>query len=155
MFKAMRRADRAMGREETFAVLEKGQYGILSTIGANGYPYGIPLSFAVMKGKIYFHCAVNAGHKIENIQFNFKVCFTVVADTEVLPDLFSVKYRSVVVFGTAREVFGETKQTALVSIVDKYSSTFKEIGLEKIAKQSEQVSIFEISIDQITGKARR
>ncbi len=155
MFTKMRRSDREMPVEETWEVLAGAQYGILSTIGANGYPYGVPISFTVMESKIYFHCAANVGSKVENIRFNPKVCFTVVCDTEVLPEMFSTRYRSAVAFGTAREVFGETKQAALEAVVDKYSSAFKEKGLAKIAAQFEQINIFEINVDHITGKARR
>ncbi len=33
--------------------------------GEDGYPYGVPVNYVVDKDKIYFHCAKDAGHKVE------------------------------------------------------------------------------------------
>ena len=55
MFAEMRRQDRKLTREEAETILRDGQYGILSTTGEDGYPYGVPVSYAYENGKIYFH----------------------------------------------------------------------------------------------------
>ena len=41
----LRRKDRAITKEEAITLLNKGEYGILSTVSENGNPYGIPLSY--------------------------------------------------------------------------------------------------------------
>ena len=63
MMKEMRRKDRQLSLEDTLAVLEQGEYGILSTTCKDGTPYGVPVSYAYSNGCIYFHCARNAGLK--------------------------------------------------------------------------------------------
>ena len=43
--KKMRRKDRAITEEEIIALLNKVEYGVLSTVSENGKPYGVPLNF--------------------------------------------------------------------------------------------------------------
>ncbi|HRU42660.1 MAG TPA: pyridoxamine 5'-phosphate oxidase family protein, partial [Candidatus Diapherotrites archaeon] len=125
MFREMRRQDRKTDNEKAAAILAAGEYGILSTVGDNGYAYGVPLSYAYSKGSIYFHSAT-VGHKLDNIKHNDKVSFCVVGATEVIPEDFGTKYESVIVFGKASEIYDEEKQEALMTIIKKYSSDFIE-----------------------------
>lgn len=153
MFPEMRRRDREISREEIDAILAKAEYGTLSTIGSNGFPYGVPLNFAFMDGAIYFHCALNVGCKVENIKNNPNVCFSVVGYTEPLPDKFATAYESVIIFGTAKEVEADIKKAALVKLIEKYSSDFMDAGLQYIDKLIDKTAVFEISVERATGKA--
>ena len=94
--KELRRKDRAITEEEAVALLNKAEYGVLSTVSENGKPYGVPLNFCVINHCIYFHCAVE-GQKIDNIKQNKSVSFCAVGNTEILPDKFGTKYESVIV----------------------------------------------------------
>ena len=85
MFDEMRRGDRRLSNLETESILSAGEYGVLSTVGEDGYPYGVPVNYIYRNGRIYFHCAALQGKKLKNIQFSDKVCFTVVTQAEVLP----------------------------------------------------------------------
>ena len=76
MFKEIRLKDRATKNEKTIEIIEKGSFCVLSTIGDDGYPYGVPLNYTYFDNCICFHCA-QEGHKIENINFNNKVSFRV------------------------------------------------------------------------------
>ncbi|WP_460294043.1 pyridoxamine 5'-phosphate oxidase family protein [Clostridium tertium] len=109
MFKEIRRKYRKVEPSEAIDILKKCEYGILSTVDENGYPYGVTLSYVYANDSIYFHSAVE-GHKLENIKNNDKVSFCVVGQTDVLPDKFSTKYESVVIFGRAKEVFEDEKK---------------------------------------------
>ena len=42
MNEKMRRKDRETTEERAYEILKNGEYGILSTIGEDGYPYGVP-----------------------------------------------------------------------------------------------------------------
>ena len=66
MNREMRRNDRQLNTEDTLSILEQGEYGILSTVSADGIPYGVPVSYTYFNQCIYFHCAKNAGLKLEN-----------------------------------------------------------------------------------------
>lgn len=45
MNEKMRRKDRETTEERAYEILKNGEYGILSTIGEDGYPYGVPGKF--------------------------------------------------------------------------------------------------------------
>lgn len=42
----MRKKERRLQDEETRALLRTGEYGVLATIGQDGQPYGVPMSYA-------------------------------------------------------------------------------------------------------------
>jgi nitroimidazol reductase NimA-like FMN-containing flavoprotein (pyridoxamine 5'-phosphate oxidase superfamily) len=150
----MRRKDRLITNAETSSILEKGEYGILSTVSSNNEPYSVPLNYFLIDECIYFHCAID-GRKINNINNNPKVSFCVVGETEVLPDKFGTKYESCIVEGLASELFGEEKQWALEGLIHKYSGNFFSEGLKYIEKLKDKTRVFKISIESISGKARK
>lgn len=151
--KEMRRKDRQLSTAEAQEILVRGEYGILSTVGADGCPYAIPVSYAYENDTIYFHCAKGTGLKVENMSHQPKVCFTVVGNTEVLPEKFSTKYESAVVFGTAREA--DDKRIGLTLLQEKYSPDFAELGKQHIESSFDHVEVYEIHAEQVTGKGRR
>ena len=149
----MRRKDRQIYDDLVTEILEKGEYGVLSVMGENGYPYGVPVNYAYHQDSIYFHCA-KTGHKLDAIKLSEKVSFCVVTDTELIPEDFSTKYKSVIAFGNAKEIDGDEKKRALFRLVEKYSPTFKDEGREYVDKEESGTIIVKISIDHVTGKAR-
>ncbi len=153
VFTEMRRIDRKLTETEAIEILERCEYGILSTIGEDGYPYGVPVSYVMSSNKIYLHAAKGVGKKFTNIQNNPKVCFTVVGNTEVLPSQFGTKYESVIIFGEAKVL--QDKCSALEKMVEKYSMEYKEAGAKYIDAAMDKVDIYEITIEFISGKARR
>ncbi len=149
----MRRSDRKLAKEEAKQILMQGEYGVLSTIGEDGFPYGVPLSYAFDGEKIYFHCAANAGYKLENLDFSNKACFTVVGKTQVMPEKFSTRYESVIVFGTVMPA--SDKLAALELIRAKYSPDFEEQGKKYAEAAETKVAAYELQILEFTGKARK
>lgn len=153
MFKEMRRKDRELTKEDIENILLQGEYGTLSMIGDNGYPYCVPLSYVYYKESIYFHCA-HEGYKLQNIKENHKVAFNVVVDTEVLPGKFSTRYKSVNIFGKATKVEGDEKEAVLLNLIEKYSRDFFEAGKKYIASAKDSTTVIKVSAEHITGKGR-
>ncbi len=154
MFKEMRRKDRALETDDALEILTKGEYGILSTIGENGYPYGVPINYVYYNNIIGFHCAIE-GQKLENLGQESRVSFTVVGDTNPLPEKFSTNYESVIVFGRAEESSEDEKKEILIELIKKYSPDFLDKGKDYVNKSSKHSKVFKINIDHITGKARK
>ena len=150
----LRRKDRAITDDEAIAILNKAEYGVLSTISPDGKPYGVPLSFCIIDNCIYFHCAIE-GRKIDNIEKNNSVSFCAVGNTEILPNKFGTKYESVIVSGEVVEIFDDNKQIALEGLLKKYSSNYFSKGLEYIETLKTKTRVFKISITHLSGKARR
>lgn len=150
----LRRIDRALPAPDAEQLLLHGEYGVLSTVDPQGQPYAIPLSYAYRGGSIYFHCALN-GHKLDNLTSNPRVCFCVVGRTELLPAQFATRYESVLAFGTASEINGEERLNALRWLLEKYSPAFLAEGENYIEHHDAATRVIKISIDQLSGKARR
>jgi len=150
----MRRIDRKMDEVQTMELLERGEYGVLCLIDPDGLPYGVPMNYALVNGNIYVHAAVE-GKKLRCVEKNANACFTVVGDTEVLPDKFSTRYESVMVFGRASTVEpSEEKDAALLALVRKYSADFIEQGIAYINSSKIKTSMIRIVPKEITGKKR-
>jgi len=154
MRKNMRRMDRAIPEPEARDILHNAEYGILSTLSVDGQPYGVPLSFSYTGDAIYFHCALE-GQKLENMKAHARVSFCVVGKTEVMPDKFGTRYESVIVQGTAAEVFGDEKQRGLLELLKKYSAGFIQEGLHYIDNVSGKARVYKIIVTSMTGKARK
>ena len=147
----MRRKDKEMGREDAIKLLSECEYGVLSTVGNDGQPYGVPLNYAYKDNCIYFHCTLT-GHKIDNIENNPKVSFCVVGDTKVLPSEFSTDFVSAVAFGVASEVQGTERYDAFILILEKFSPDFMEEGKKFIEKFHKATKVIKIEIQHISGK---
>jgi len=152
--KSIRRSDRKITIQEAKKVLENAEYGVLSTVGNDGQPYGMPLSYAYKNNSIYFHCALS-GQKLDNIESNAKVSFCVVGKTKVLPDKFGTEYESAVVFGVVSEVKGTERRDALLWLLEKYCHDFIEEGKQYIEQKNKATRVFKVEIRHISGKARR
>lgn len=150
----MRRSDRQMTDEKALKLLSEAVYGMLNTIGDDGYPYGVPVNHAVADGKIYFHCATE-GKKLRNLNFSPKASFVVVGQNEVLAEKFSMSYESAMAFGTASEVTEkEAKIKALMLLVKKYSPDFEAAGDEYARRAVDKTRIYQIDIEHLSGKER-
>lgn len=153
MNREMRRNDRQLTEQEATQILERGEYGILSTVCTDGTPYGLPVSYAYQDGVIYFHCAKDVGLKIENITAQPKVCFTVVDQTEVLPEAFATRYESAIAFGAAQKALDKRK--GLILLQEKYSPDYSETGAKYIEQNLDRVAVYEIRVESLTGKGRK
>lgn len=153
IMKMMRRVDRKMEDGAAFELLKNGEYGILSTCGEENQPYGVPVSYVVIDNSIYIHCAM-VGSKIDNINANSKVSFTVVGKTKVLQDKFSTEYESVIVMGTASIASEDERTEPLLEFINKYSHEFLKEGREYVERAKNKTNIIKIKIESITGKHR-
>lgn len=151
--KAMRKINRQMSDFEALELLNKGEYGILSTCGKDNQPYGVPLSYVVIDKKIYIHGA-GVGAKLDNISENDKVSFTVVGKTKVLENQFSTEYESIIAFGRAIILKEEEKYEPLMEFIRKYSPEFMEEGQKYIDRAKKETTLIKIEIYSFTGKHR-
>lgn len=150
MYHEMRKKNRESDKATAEQILAQGEYGILSTVGEDDLPYGVPVSYAYADGIIYFHCAKGVGHKVENIAHQATVCFTVVGKTEIIPGNFTTKYESAITFGTARPA--QDKFLGLRLLQEKYSPSFAKEGLVHAQKAINVVEVYEITVEHLTAK---
>lgn len=153
MFRNMRRKKQLLTKEETIEILKSCTSGVLSVTGDDDYPYAVPVSYTFEDDKIFIHSALK-GHKIDGIKRNDKVSFTVIEKDEIIQETFTSHFSSVIIFGRARILTEDSeKQSALENLVEKYSPDFIKEGQEEIKKDWNRVSLIEIKIEHMTGKA--
>ena len=158
MFQAMRtEKSRELSRPEAEEILAKGMYGVLSMSGGDDYGYGVPLSYVFQDNNIYLHCALE-GKKLTYLRRNNKVTFCVVGEAEPVPEKYSMKYKSVIVFGRAIEINDqEVKVKTLIDLVKKYYTDPEHIekGKEVAANFVDKTVVLRLDIDHFTGKAKK
>jgi hypothetical protein len=150
----MRRQDRQTSDQEARELLTSGEYGVLSTVGPDGEPYGVPISYAFRGDEIVFHSAPE-GRKLDNLTSGARASFCVVGATQVIPEMFGTRYQSAIASGEVRELFGDEKILALGWLVEKYAPNFIKQGAEYIDGAHAKTRVFSLRVRHLTGKARR
>ena len=150
MLPEMRRKVQQLPQIETEEILRAGSSGVLALAGEEGYPYALPISYVYHQGRLYFHCAP-AGHKLDAIARCPKASFCVIAQDDVVPELYTTRYRSVIAFGTIRQLEDEQARiTALDVLGRKYAPDLDPSA--EIAGSLHRVCVLEMTIDHLTGK---
>ena len=153
MFREVARKKQALTREECISILKHTKRGVLSVLGDNGYPYGLPINhwYNDQDGRIWFHSG-KAGHKIDALRNNTKVSYTVLDDGEKKDGEWWLTFRSVIVFGRAE--FLEDQEKAL-SVSRSLSLEFTD-DMEYIEKElrtsGPAVLCFSLIPEHVTGK---
>ena len=70
MFREIVRAKQALTREACEDILREECRGVLSVLGAEGYPYGMPMNhyYCEADGRLYFHCGTQKSHRRDALQ---------------------------------------------------------------------------------------
>ena len=153
MFRKMRRNKQQISNEEAVSVLISEKRGVLSMIGEDGYPYGIPMNhwYCEEDGKLYFHGA-REGQKIDLIQRNDKVCYTVCETGFRREGEWALNARSVVVFGRIALVEGREKAARICTALCR-KFTDDEVYLQRELQNAlPRVQCLELTPDHMTGK---
>ena len=153
MFRKMRRFKQQISNEECIEVLKNEKRGVLSLIGDDGYPYGIPLNhyYDEKENALYFHGA-KEGHKVDAIKNCNKVSYCVYEKGIQKENHWSLNVRSVIVFGRMSfvEDLEECKKIGR-NIWWKFNQDEKELE-EEIKHSLTRVLCLKISIEHMTGK---
>lgn len=152
----IRRKDRRISPEESREILERGEYGVMATVGSDGRPYAVPLSYVVMNDKLYFHCA-HSGHKSDNLDHNPQVSFAVVGRSDAIYNGdYTVYYESAVVFGRAAKVLDDDEKfEAIYALTKKYMPNDLAGVEEYIKKHLKPTAVYAVTLDLVTGKANK
>ena len=153
MFRKMRRFKQELSKEECIEILKSEPRGVLSMIGDDGYPYGIPMThwYCEEDEKIYFHGA-KEGHKLDAIRKCDKVSFCVYDKGYRREDEWSLNIRSVVVFGRMNIVSDDEKVIEVCSNLCRKFMDDEEYIEQEFKKAGSRVLCMELSPEHITGK---
>ena len=153
MFRKMRRFKQELSQQECSEVLKTQPRGVLSVLGDNGYPYGIPMDhwYDEATGKLCFHSA-KSGHKLDAIRACDKVSFCVYDEGWRREGEWSLNIRSVVVFGRLRIVDDPARVTEIcTNLCRKFTDDAAYLEHE-LQTSLPNVLCLELTPEHITGK---
>ncbi len=153
MFRKMRRFKQQISDEECIRILREEPRGVLSMIGDDGYPYGIPLDhwYCEDDGKIYFHGA-KEGHKLDAISKCDKVSFCVYDQGFMKEGEWALNIRSVVVFGRISLVTDTDKARKICDAICRKFTDDEEYIRKELEHALPRVQCLELTIEHMTGK---
>ena len=153
MFRKLAKKNKAISEEACIEILKNQKRGILSVLGDDDYPYGIPIDFYYnqQENKIYFHGA-KEGHKIDSIKKHNKVSFCVYDKGYKKEGHWALYFKSVIVFGKIKIVEDFNKAVEIWRNLSlKFTKDISEIDT-MIEKYAENVMCLEMVCEHITGK---
>ncbi len=156
MFREMRRSSQLLSHEKCVEVLTCARRGVLSVLGDEGYPYGIPINFVYDPtcgelGSIFFHLAPE-GHKLDAMRACDKVSFCTMDEGFRNEGEWWWYVNSVVCFCRASIIEDpQRKHDALVALAKKYFPPSVDIEGD-IAKNGHRIHMAELTIEHMTGK---
>jgi nitroimidazol reductase NimA-like FMN-containing flavoprotein (pyridoxamine 5'-phosphate oxidase superfamily) len=149
----IRRSDRALTEDQAREILARAEHGVLATVGADGWPYAVPVNHVLAGDVLYIHGATE-GHKLENITHEERVSFCAVASARVLPAKLSSLYESAVVFGRAALVTDPAeKLRSLELLAVRFCGEVTPEAAKAIAASASRTAVVRIRIERIAGKA--
>ena len=133
-------------KEKIDRFLNEKRVGTLSMCDKEGRPYGIPVNYIYLEGKIYIH-GMGSGKKNVVLGENPSVCFSVFEEfgtaTDPVPCKCDTSYFSVVIFGKAVPVEKpDEKVRVLAQLLEKFTP-----GLFKNALSNKFVDKYRSSLD--------
>jgi uncharacterized protein len=153
----LRRADRQMSAERANEMLERGFSGRLATVGADGYPYCIPLLYIRIDGEIYVHTGSATGHFRASVEREPRICFEIDTPREVFDyGRFEcdsgLAYQSVILFGKIRIVEERAaKQRFCEALMAKYGKPETERP-KGFFPRLHAITVYAIAVERMTGK---
>lgn len=142
----IRRKDRELSVNEAKQILLNGKFGIMSVLGDDGYPYGVPLHYVIIDNNLYFHCTADGGYKIDCLKRNAKISFTVVETED------GIKCKSAIFFGHASSEL-DKREMVLCKLIEKFvPQTAWEQAKSGIPYSKEKILVYKLEIESLTAK---
>ena len=153
MFRELVRKKQQLSQEECAALLKTQPRGVLSLLGDDGYPYGLPIDhwYNEEDGCLYFHSGPT-GHKVDAMKACPKASFCVYDQGFRAEGDWALQIKSVIAFGKIEIVEDHEKAIELTRALSfKYTGDAAYIQ-EEIDKYGHEVLVFKLVPEHITGK---
>ncbi|WP_289108378.1 pyridoxamine 5'-phosphate oxidase family protein [uncultured Dubosiella sp.] len=153
MFRTMRRKRQALDEKTCRKILENGSAGVLALYGDDGYPYAVPISYALEGDTLFFHSA-KSGHKIDAIKRGDKASFCVIDQDEIVPARLTTYFRSVIAFGRVRIVEpASEKRRGIEALAKKYAPDIPQEEMDReIDRTWKALTVLALDVEHCTGK---
>ena len=153
MFREMLRSKQQLPREECVRILKEELRGVLSVLGDDGYPYGMPVNhyYCEEDGKIYFHGG-KKGHKTDALKRCDKASFCVYDKGFRRDGDWALNIRSVIVFGRVEFVEDQETVYRLSAQLSRKFTDDEDYISGEIARSGPGTLMFALVPEHISGK---
>lgn len=153
MFRELLRKNRQITHEECVEILKNETRGVLSVLGDNDYPYGMPMNhfYNEKDGNIYFHCG-NVGHRLDALKKYDRVSFCTYTEGYRNDREWALNVKSVIVFGRV-EIIDDIETVKYIStqLSHKFTQDDEYIKNE-IKAHAHRTLILKLRPENICGK---
>ncbi len=153
MFRELQRKNKQISMEECIELLKKETRGVLSVLGDDDYPYGMPMNhwYNEEDGKIYFHCG-KSGHRLDALRKCQKVSFCTYDSGYREDGDWALHVKSVIVFGKM-EIIDDMDTIADVARKLSYKFTQDEEYIcTEIEKYAKATLLLQLTPEHVCGK---
>ena len=153
MFRELSRKNKELTKEKCVEILKNEKRGVLSVIGDEGYPYGMPMNHFYNEADncIYFHCG-ETGHRLDSLRNNNKVSFCTYTEGYKNQDEWALNIESVIVFGKIA-IIDDIK--VIIDITKKLSRKFtddEEYIRKEIKSFADKTLLLKLTPEHMCGK---
>ena len=126
---------------------------MLSVLGDEGYPYGVPINhyYCPEDGRLYFHSG-KTGHKIDAIRQMDKASFCVYDSGFRREGEWALNIRSVIVFGRIEMVEDTARIYETARRLSRKFTDDEHYIEQEIARSGPGTLMFALNIEHMTGK---
>jgi nitroimidazol reductase NimA-like FMN-containing flavoprotein (pyridoxamine 5'-phosphate oxidase superfamily) len=153
VFREMARKKQQLPDAQCAELLKTQKRGVLSVLGDEGYPYGIPLNhwYCEEDGRLYFHSG-SSGHKLDALRKHGKASFCVMDEGFRKPGEWALNIRSVVVFGRVEFVEDRDRIYAIARALSRKFTDDEAYIEAEIARSGPGTCVFCLIPEHVTGK---
>jgi len=154
MFRELTRKNKQITIEECIRLLENETRGVLSVLGEDGYPYGMPMNhfYNSEDGNIYFHCGRQSSHRLDSLKKHDKVSFCVYDKGYRNEGDWAYNVKSVIVFGIMEIISDEATVADISARLSRKFTKDEQYIKDEIAHYGFETLILKLTPENMCGK---
>ncbi len=153
MFRELTRKKQQLSMQKCIDLLKTETRGVLSVLGDDDYPYGMPMNhfYNDGDGKIYFHCG-KSGHRLDALKKHNKVSFCLYDSGHRNEGDWAFNVKSVIVFGKI-EIISDMDAIIRITTALSYKFTDDDEYIRKeIESSAKNTILLCLTPEHICGK---
>ena len=154
MFRELTRRHKQLPMEACLSLLKNETRGVLSVLGDDGYPYGVPMNYLYWEedGCLYFHCGKQKSHRNDALRRCGKASFCVY-DRGVQEDShWAFTVSSVILFGRVTIIDDTNTVLAMAAHLSRKFTADEDYIRQEIQKSGPATLLLKFTPEHICGK---
>lgn len=153
MFRPLKRKNKELSVDRCKSILKEEKRGVLSVIGDDGYPYGMPMNhyYCEDDGCIYFHCGTG-GHRSDALRKCSKTSFCVYDGGYCNDGEWALNISSVIVFGRIEFISDADTVIDITSRLSRKFTSDEGYIRKEIELHAHRTVLLRLSPEHICGK---